>query len=151
MFARFFSDHRLKIPDNPWERMGPYRTADDVMGISYGGHPIAHCLVNCIAKSSAARGYRANFGTHGLHFKHIEFLSADIFFAHVNSAGEVEKGASSCGGYAMLSGTSFSDDAFFAHSFCEKCLPDGIVYFVSARVIKVFPLKQNLGAACFFG
>ena len=33
LFARFFSDYGLKIPDNPWERMRAYRTADDVMGI----------------------------------------------------------------------------------------------------------------------
>ena len=47
----------------------------------------------------------------------------------------------------MLSGSSFGDDALFAHAFGQEDLTEGVVDFVRACVVEVFALEVDLGAA----
>ena len=115
--------------------MGADSTSNDVVRVAHGGHPVAHGFVYRIAKSSTARSHWADFRSHRLHFKNIKFLPADIFLAHVNPAGEIEKSASCGGRDAMLAGPGFSDYSFLAHSFRKKSLPDGIIYLVGTGMI----------------
>ena len=52
-------------------------------------------------------------------------------------------------GNAVLSGTCFGYDAAFAHTACQQNLPDGIVDFVCAGMIQVFPFQVNPATVLF--
>ena len=51
---------------------------------------------------------------------------------------------------AVLPGAGLGDDTFFAHPAGQQGLADGVVDFVRARVVEVFALEVDFGAAQLF-
>jgi hypothetical protein len=117
------------------------------MCVFNAAHPISHGFVDGIAKRFGAAGDGSHFGTEEPHAKDVRLLSANIFSAHVDDAGEAEVRTSGSGSYAMLPGTRFGDDPFLAHEEGEECLSDGVIDFVGAGVIDVFAFEPNLSDA----
>ena len=147
LFASFTTDDGLEVSDHHREGMRADDGADDVMGVFDAAHPIAHCFVNGIAESFGAAGDGANFSTEETHAEDVGLLTANVFGAHVDDAGEAEVSASGGGGDAMLAGTGFGNDPFFAHAEGEKSLSDGVIDFVSAGVIDIFAFEPDLCSA----
>jgi hypothetical protein len=50
----------------------------------------------------------------------------------------------------MLTGTGFSDDAFFSHPARQQSLTQAVVDFMGASVVEVFALKPDLRTTQFF-
>lgn len=116
---------------------------DDVVGGFDGGHPVPHGFVDGVAEGAGAAGDGADLGPHRPHNEDVELLPADVFFTHVNDAGQTEAGAGGGGGDAVLPGPGLGDDALLPHPEGEQGLADGVVDLVSAGVVEVFPLEVN--------
>ena len=76
-------------------------------------------------------------------------LAFRIGLAHIYDAFHVHQCTYGSGGNAVLSGTCFGYDAAFAHTACQQNLPDGIVDFVCAGMIQVFPFQVNPATVLF--
>ncbi len=120
--------------------------AQQIVGVSNVGHPVADRFVDGILQRLAATGYAVHLGTQQPHAEHIQLLAAHVFFAHVDFALQVEQRASRRGGHAVLAGAGFCDDAPLSHALCQQGLPQTIVDLVSARVVQIFPLQIDPGA-----
>ena len=123
--------------------------ANDVEGVVYIGHPVAHGLVERIFEGFAAAFHGHYCGTQQLHAVHIGALAFDVLAAHVHHTFQAIAGADGGGGHAVLARTRLGNDAGFAHAPRQHGLPDGVVDFVRARVVKVFAFEKNLCAALF--
>src|SRR5262245_43046649 len=110
-------------------------------------HPIPTGFVKSVLQRVASGRYRDDAGAEQLHAEDIEFLSANVFLAHVNIAFETQERAYGRRSDSVLSGAGFRDDAFLAHAPREQALTETVVDLVRAGVIQVFTLKINLRAA----
>ena len=147
LLDRFAADDRLKIADDPRERMRADDRAEDVVRRFDARHPVAHGFVDGVAERARAAGDRPHFGAQQLHAEHVRRLAADVFFAHVDDAIEAEVGTGGGGGDAVLAGAGFGDHALLAHPQREQRLAERVVDFVRAGVIEVFALEPDLRAA----
>ena len=145
----FFANHALKIPHDHGVRVWACYCANDVKGVVYIGHPVAHGLVERIFEGFAAAFHGHHCGTQQLHAVHIGALAFDVLAAHVHHTFQAIAGADGGGGHAVLARTRLGNDAGFAHAPRQHGLPDGVVDFVRARVVKVFAFEKNLCAALF--
>ena len=76
-------------------------------------------------------------------------LAFRIGLAHIYDALHIHQCTYGGCGNAVLSGTCFGYDAAFAHTACQQNLPDGIVDFVCAGMIQVFPFQVNPATVLF--
>ena len=114
--------------------MGSKGATENVVSGADIGDPVAHGLVDGFFKRGLAGGDGDDFGAQESHAGHVQGLSFHVDLAHVDSALQTEAGADGRGGDAVLAGAGFGDDAFFAESFGEEGLTEGVVDFVSAGV-----------------
>ena len=145
----FVSNHALKIPNDHGVRVWACYGANDVEGVVYIGHPVAHGFVKGVFEGFTTAFDGHHCGTQQFHAVHIGALAFDVLAAHVHHTFQAIAGADGGGGHAVLAGTCFSNDAGFAHAARQHGLSDGVVDFVRACVVKVFALEKNLCAALF--
>ncbi len=96
--------------------MRPRHRADNVMGIINIGHPVTHGFVHGIFQRLRTGGYWDDVGTHQLHAIDVQALTMNIFFTHVDIAGQTEPCCHCCCSNTVLTGASFSNHARFAHT-----------------------------------
>src|SRR5580692_5171094 len=104
------------------------------MGVGESCNPVPYCLVHGVFQGSRTTAYRRYFGSQQLHPLHVERLTRDVDFAHVNLALDSEQRACSGGGHSVLPRTGFSNDAGLTNAFSEQDLTHGVVDLVRARV-----------------
>lgn len=151
LLAGFESDDAVEVADHHGERVGAEGGAENIMGVIDGGDPVAHGFVDGFFEGGLSGGDGDDFGPHEAHAGDIEGLARHVDFAHVDGAVHAEAGADGGGGDAVLTGSGFGDDAFFAEAFGEEDLADGVVDLMCSGVEEVFALKVDFGSAQFFG
>src|SRR5262249_10338874 len=105
--ARLPANNALEIANKHREGVRADDTAEDVVRYRDRGHPVAHGLVDGVAKGSAAGANGNNLGAEGFHLEDVEFLAANVFLTHVNLTRQAKESASGGGGHAVLTGTCF--------------------------------------------
>src|SRR6185437_52451 len=144
--SRFRADHRLQVTHNTWIGSRPDHRADDVVAISHVRYPVANCFARGILQRLRPRRHRTHFRAHEPHPEDVQRLSPHVFLAHVDHALETEPGAHGCCRYPVLACTGLGDDPSLAHPPGEQRLSDGVVDFVGARVVEIFPLEVHGGS-----
>src|SRR3989339_2194723 len=112
--------------------------------------PVSQRFIYCIFQCLRTNSYFYNPRAQKPHSENIQCLSFHVLSAHVNITFKADKRSARGSCNSMLSGARFSDDSFFADSFCKKRLPQRIVYLVSACVSQVFPFKIYLCSSEMF-
>ena len=141
LFAGLDADDAVEVTDHHGKGVGAEGGAEDVVGVIDGGDPVAHRFVDGFFKRGLARSDGDNFCAHESHAGDVEGLAFHIDCAHVDGAVHAEAGANGGGGDAVLAGSGFGDDAFFAKAFGEEDLADGVV--VGSAIVNT--IKDNLG------
>ena len=144
----FFADNRLEEANHVGVGVRSYRGANDIKRVGVGT-PVTNGFVGGILQCHVATGYRFNRCTQHPHFLNIEVLPFYICFPHKHDTFHSHQRARGSCSHSMLSGTCFSQYFCFAHSFGEQDLTQRVVDFVSAGVIKVFPLQIDVCAVGF--
>ena len=127
--------------------MRPVGGAENVVGVTHIGHPVAHGLVDGFLERLLSRINRHDGGAEHAHPEDVERLPFAVDRAHVDDAFEPEHRRYGGSGHAVLAGTGLGDDALFAHALGQQDLPHGVVDLVGAGVQQVLALKVNLRAA----
>src|SRR5215831_19048209 len=123
--------------------MWPEYAPEHVIGCTYVRDPIAHRFVDGVLQGFASGRNRQNTSTEKFHAEDVQFLATYIFFTHVNVALEGQQCTNRGRGDAMLPGTGFRDDAFFAHPPGEQSLSEAVVDFVRSGVVQIFAFEIN--------
>ena len=118
--------------------------AENVVRVIHAGHPVAHGLVDRIAKRARATGDRSHFGAQQPHAEHVGCLAPNVLFTHVDDAGQTEPGTGRGGGHAMLPRSGLGDDARLAHADGQQRLPQRVVDLVRAGVVEIFAFEPDL-------
>ena len=84
------------------------------------------------------------FCSQKLHSVYIKCLSYSILSTHKNLALHTHHCSNCCCSNTMLSGSCFSNDSRFSHSFCQKHLTYNIINLMGTCMIKIFSFKINL-------
>ena len=116
-----------------------YRS-DDVMGLSNVGGPVPECLIQGVLKCTAAGVHADNTGSHELHAEDIKRLPLHVFGSHVHVTFKSEPCSYRCGCHAVLPGAGFGNNTWLAHAPGQEDLPHGVVDFMGAGMVEVFPL-----------
>jgi hypothetical protein len=90
-------------------------------------------------------------GAEQAHPEDVQLLPGHVDLSHVDDALQSEEGAGSGRGDAMLTGSGLGDDAPFAHTPGDDCLPDGVVDLVRAGVVEIFALQEQPEIAAMSG
>ena len=114
------------------------------MSVLDRSHPVSHCFVNCVSQCARSAGDWPNFGTHGPHDKNVQFLTANIFFAHVHHAWQAESSTRCRCSDPVLTSSRFGNDPLFSHSEGKQRLSDRIIDLVSTGVVQIFTLEVDL-------
>ena len=130
-----FRNHRLKVPDNGGEGMGPHDGAQTVMGIGNPAGPLPHGLGDRILQGGGAGGHRHHLRSQQFHFVYIQGLALRVFFPHKYHALHTHKGRRRGGGYAVLTRPGLRDQPGLSHLLCQKSLSQHIVDFVGAGMV----------------
>src|SRR3990172_10640987 len=110
---------------------------DDVMGIAHICHPIANGFVSGILERLRPAEPRLYTRSKHVHPEHIQALSMNILFAHVDHALESHESRHRSRSYPVLPCPSLSDDAPFAHPLCEQDLAESVVDLMGTGVEKI--------------
>ena len=116
--------------------------ADNVKGVVDIGHPVAHCLVQCILERAGTGGHAAHLGAQQFHPEHVDGLAVNVGLAHVHHALLVQAGCHGGRSHAMLAGAGLGNHPFLAHVVRQQTLAHGVVDLVRAGVVQVFALEQ---------
>ena len=111
------------------------------------GHPIPHGFVDGVAQGPRAGGDGAHFRTQQPHAEDIGGLPANVFFAHIDDAGQAEPCTGGGRGDTVLTGTCFGNDAFLAHAEGQQCLAERVIDLVGTGVIQIFAFQPDLSTA----
>ncbi len=139
----FVADAAVEVADHRRERVRADDAAEDVVRLTAGAHPITHRLVRRVFERSASAVDFDDVGPEEPHAKDVQFLSADVFAAHVDVARQPEFRRRRRRRNAVLAGPGFGDEAGLAHPLGEQRLADGVVDLVGTRVEQVFALHPD--------
>src|SRR6266849_11054956 len=151
LLAGFAANNGLKIANHGWIRMCAEDRAKQIVRSADVGDPVAHGFVDGVFQSFAARFDADDLRAEHAHARDVERLAGHVFRTHVDGALQAEMRGDGGGGYAVLAGAGFGDDAGLAHFYGEQALADGVIDFVRAGVEKIFALQINARAAEFGG
>ncbi len=105
--------------------------------------PVAHGFVGSIFQGLATRRGRNNRGTQHPHPVDIRLLPLHVDAAHVHNAFQAHQGANRSRCHAVLTGTRFGNDAFFAEPLRDQNLTNGVIDFMRSGMAQVFPLQVD--------
>ena len=149
--ACLLADDLLEVAHHRGERMRAGHGSEDVVGVLDVGDPVAHGLVDRVLEGARSGRHRDDLGAEQAHARHVEGLALGVDLAHVDDAVEAEQGGGRRRGDAVLAGAGLGDDAGLADAAGEQGLPEHVVDLVRARVVQVFALEDDAGAAGVLG
>lgn len=133
----------MELPDNRGERMGPGRSAEEIVGFMECSGPIAECLIHRVFKCSGSGINGYDFRVHQLHTEDIWLLSRDVFCSHIDHALEPQESTSECGGGAVLARSRLRNDASLSHTFSQEGLSEDLVRLMCTTVYEVLTLEKD--------
>ena len=140
----FFANDTLKSCYHVGIRMRTHSRTDEIERIFGAFTPCHQGFVHGVFQGFVATFGRHYCGPKHTHTFHINVLSLHIEGSHVDATFHTHQCAGSGCGNSMLSSTCFSNDALFAHTLSKEDLTEGIVDFMSTRVVEIFTLEINL-------
>ena len=143
LLLNLLADNRLQACHHIGIGMRAYGGADDVIGVGRVAAPVAYGLVGGVFQGHVAAGYGDYGCSQHLHFLYVDVLTLHIGLAHIYDALHIHQCADGGGGDAVLSRSCLGDDAVLAHAARQQNLADGVVDFVRAGVVQVFPFQIN--------
>ncbi len=123
------------------------RAAEDVVRRAHIRDPVAHRLVDGVLQRSRTRADATHLRAQQAHPQNVQLLPAHVLLHHVDDAFEAQQRTHGGRGDAVLARAGLSDDALFAHAFCQQTLAERVVDLVRAGVQQVLALQVNLRAA----
>ena len=117
------------------------------MGILNPVRPFPHGFGDGILQGCGSGCDRNDFCAQKAHPVDVESLTDGIFFAHEYDAFHTHEGCGRRGGYTVLTGAGFRDQAGFTNFFSKKCLAKDIVDLMSAGMVQILPFQVDLSAA----
>ena len=106
--------------------------------------PVANGFRASIRKSHITRAHRVNGGSEHLHTFNVDMLTLYIGGTHEHFAFHVHKGTYGGCGYSMLTCSCLGNNTGLTHFLCHENLTNGIIDFMSTRMVEVFTFKIEL-------
>ena len=140
---RLLADHAVEVAHHHGVRMRAVGRAEDVVGRTHIGHPVAHRFVDRLLQRGLAGGDRHDFCPEKFHPRDIQGLPLHVHLAHVDHAVHAESRSRRRRGHAVLTGAGLGNDPFLAHAARENDLAHRVVDLVRAGMDQVLALEIN--------
>ena len=99
--------------------MGASDSTKEVMGGVHVGHPVAHCVVDCVFERPRSSLHGDDLRAEESHPGNIEGLSLSVDFTHVHNAAHTHQRGGGRGGNAVLARPCLRDQAGLAKPLGE--------------------------------